>query len=224
MAPFDLVALASGVRQPGWRRILLEIAPKHADVVNEGVRTSVLEVYPSCDKVFEAFNYVDVEDLKVIIVGQDCYQNPGLANGLAFSVPNDAPMPPSLRNIFKELEIEFGEFRRSTELYDWAGQGVLLLNRSLTVQQYQSNSHAKYWLKFTEELIEAIHSYKNNVVYMLWGNFAQNIESKIDVSHNLVLKWTHPSPLSRKPFVGNNHFRLANEYLKKNGISEIHWI
>lgn len=204
--------------------LLRALCKKHGDMINKGIFESALTVYPEPDKIFEAFNYFDVRDLKVVVLGQDCYQNPGLANGLAFSVPNTSPLPPSLRNIFKELEAEYGVTRRDTELHDWARQGVLLLNRSLTVQEYQSNSHAKYWLKFTEELIEMIQAKKHNVVYMLWGNFAQSVEHKINKNDNLILKHTHPSPLSRKPFVGNHHFKLANDYLVEHGILPIDWV
>lgn len=220
----SIITIAEQVQQPQWKAILVDLCKTYGNDIDQARRNSTLEVYPLLHQVFDAFNYCDLQDLKVVIIGQDTYQNPGLANGLAFSVPNTAPLPPSLRNIFKEIEAEFGTFRSNTELYDWAKQGVLLLNRALTVEQFQSNSHARFWLKFTEDLIRTINQRTKNIVYMLWGNFAQGVEDIIDKEHNLILKHTHPSPLSRKPFVGNNHFILANDYLSKHDKAHIRWV
>lgn len=181
-------------------------------------------IYPSRDDVLNAFNHFDIQDLKVVILSQDPYINEDEAMGLCFSVPNGNKCPPSLRNIFKELQAEYNEKRTDSDLTDWAEQGVLLMNRSLTVRSGMSLSHIKIWKQFTEDVLKYISLHYKNIVYILWGKNAQDIKKYIDTEKNLVLEHSHPSPLSRKPFIGNNHFKLCNEYLVSIGKPQIKWL
>lgn len=180
------------------------------------------EVYPPPGQVFEAFKYFGPGDLKVVIVGQDCYHGPGEAHGLCFSVPDGVKTPPSLRNVFKELEREYGVKRASANLTDWAQQGVLLLNRALTVRQASPNSHKKIWHTFTEHVIRWISTHCNGVVFMLWGNDARALKDWVDLTKHHVLEHTHPSPLSRAPFAGNGHFEQCNRIL--GDARRINWL
>lgn len=217
----DILCIAESVTQPEWRKELIKLCKLHIHKL-ANVYTNNEQVYPEKHTIFEAFNHADLTDLKVIIIGQDPYIN-GEANGLAFSV-SGGRLPPSLRNIFKEIEFEYGLKRTDPNLRDWAKQGCLLLNRTLTVLQSKSNSHSQHWLPFTEDLIRAINDKTNNVVFMLWGSFAQQCEKYIDNKKHLILKHSHPSPLARKPFVGNGHFQKANEYLESHGKAPLVWV
>lgn len=181
------------------------------------------EVFPSRKDIFAAFNCFDMKDLNVVILGQDVYPTKGHGMGMCFSVPSNFKTPPSLRNIFKELEAEYNIKRTNTDLTDWAKSGVLLLNTALTVREGAAGSHINLWRSFTHHIIQHITQHTKNIVYMLWGNHAHSYESYIDKDHNLVLKHTHPSPLSRKPFVGNNHFKMANAYLEQHDRTPISW-
>lgn len=186
---------------------------------------SGFEVYPPREQIFEAFKHFDPEELRVCIIGQDCYHGPGEAHGLAFSVSDtNTKTPPSLRNIFAELENVYGVKRIDKDLHDWAAQGVLLLNRALTVREASPNSHAKLWASVTEQIVRWINANCKNVVFMLWGNDARKCAEWIDPMNHLVLEHTHPSPLSRKPFVGCGHFNKCNHYLIRHGFNSVKWV
>lgn len=184
------------------------------------------EFYPSFDQVFNAFKLTSFKSTKVVIIGQDPYHGEGQAHGLAFSVMPEVPLPPSLKNIYKEIESEFNiEMSKNGDLCVWAKQGVLLLNNVLTVAPAKAGSHQKIgWEKFTDFVLESLNQNKKNVVYMLWGSPAQKKAAKIDKLNNKVLESVHPSPLSAyRGFFGNNHFRLCNEYLLATNQKEIEW-
>ena len=178
-----------------------------------------IDIYPPENFIFNAFNQFNIADCRVLILGQDPYINKGEAMGLCFSVPNDCKMPPSLRNIFKELESEYGVLRTNKDLSDWAEQGVLLMNTALTVLAGKSNYHAKIWKDYTDKIIEDLSKRNPNIIYVLWGKFAQDKEKLI---HNgTVIKGVHPSPLSAsRGFFGCNHFKQVNEKLE----TPIEWI
>jgi uracil-DNA glycosylase len=183
-------------------------------------------VYPAAKNIFRAFDECGLDQLKVVIIGQDPYHGPGQANGLCFSVGDGVQFPPSLRNIFKEIEADLGTPPPPTGNLDrWAAQGVLLLNASLTVREGQPNSHSdKGWQTFTDAVIQALSETRSQVVYMLWGAFAQRKGERIDPAGNLVLKAAHPSPLSaHSGFFGCRHFSRANEYLAATGQTTIQW-
>ncbi|MDR2891445.1 MAG: uracil-DNA glycosylase [Alistipes sp.] len=184
-------------------------------------------IYPAARNVFRAFEKCALDELKVVVIGQDPYHGPGQANGLCFSVDDGVVPPPSLRNIFKEIAADIGtpQTLRNGNLDRWAEQGVLLLNSSLSVREGQANSHSdKGWQVFTDAVVEAINKNKQGVVYMLWGAFAQKKGAAIDTERNLVLKAAHPSPLSaHNGFFGCRHFSRANEYLESTGKTPIIW-
>jgi len=183
--------------------------------------------FPPKRLIFDAFNQCDWNNLKVVIIGQDPYHGIGEAHGLSFSVPDGTRIPPSLRNIFRELNEDVGcELPIYGGLERWAKQGVLLLNAGLTVEKDKANSHKRLdWNLFTDAVIETINCEKEGVVFMLWGNFAQKKGFKIDVSKHLVLQSGHPSPLSANQgkWFGNKHFSQANVYLKKRKKGKIFW-
>ena len=184
-----------------------------------------LHIFPPNDKIFSAFNYFSITETKVVILGQDPYINPNEAQGLAFSVPYGTKMPPSLRNIFKELQIEYGQLRTNTDLSDWAQQGVLLMNTALTVLQGKSNSNSLMWREYTDGIIKEISRRTENVVFILWGNNAIKKRDLVDETKHLVLTGVHPSPLSAsRGFFGCNHFRTANDYLVEKDKLKIIWI
>ncbi|MCK5823912.1 MAG: uracil-DNA glycosylase [Ichthyobacteriaceae bacterium] len=187
---------------------------------------STQTVFPEQENIFSAFNSCPINNLKVVIIGQDPYHGKGQAHGLSFSVKDDMKFPPSLRNILKEVDAEYNcGIPKSGNLTRWAEQGVLLINATFTVREKQPGSHQKQgWETFTDNVIKTISSETNNVVFMLWGAFAQKKESLIDASKHLVLKSAHPSPFSaHKGFLGNNHFVDANNYLGMNGKGAIVW-
>ena len=195
--------------------------PQVLQTVKEAFPT--LEVFPPENERFAAFTHFQRRDLRVVILGQDPYIHLGEAHGLAFSVPNGCKMPPSLRNIFKELERAYGVKRTATDLTDWARQGVLLLNTALTVREGCSGSHSKLWFPYMHHFMKRLGEESTGVVFMLWGNHAQSYRHLINEEANLVLTWTHPSPLSRKSFVGCDHFETANRYLQGRGKERITW-
>lgn len=183
-------------------------------------------VYPKGRDIFNAFNTTRIKDVRVVILGQDPYHGPGQAHGLSFSVPQDMPLPPSLQNIYKEIEAEYGyAMPRKGDLTGWAKQGVLLLNATLTVEAHQAGSHQKKgWEDFTDAVIRAVNDRCDHVVFMLWGSYAQKKGAFIDRSKHMVLQSPHPSPLSaHRGFLGNGHFKKANEYLEKNGRTPVDW-
>jgi uracil-DNA glycosylase len=185
--------------------------------------------FPPKELIFSAFNNCSLEDLKVVIIGQDPYHGDGEANGLCFSVNDSVKIPPSLRNIFREMNDDLDSifFPTTGNLESWAKQGVLLLNASLTVRKDSPNSHKHLkWNVFTDAVIQKISEEKENVVFMLWGNFAQKKGAKIDREKHLVLESGHPSPMSANQgkWFGNKHFSQANEYLKENNLGTIDWL
>ena len=187
---------------------------------------SKYNVFPPKGKIFSAFTNCDINDVKVVILGQDPYHEVGQAHGMCFSVMPNVAIPPSLKNIYKEIQDEYGyEPPNHGCLISWARQGVLLLNTTLTVREHMANSHAGYgWQRFTDRVIEEVNKKDDPVVFILWGRNAINKKSLIDESKHLVLTSAHPSPLSAyNGFFGNNHFKLANEFLKENGKKEINW-
>lgn len=183
--------------------------------------------YPMGKDIFSAFDYCEFENTRVVIIGQDPYHGKGQANGLCFSVKKGIEMPPSLINIFKEIEDDLKKpMPEDGDLSRWARQGVLLLNSTLTVREGQAGSHQnKGWEIFTDEVIRKISQEKDGVVFMLWGGYAKNKKSLIDEKKHLILLSGHPSPLSanRGHWFGNKHFSKANEYLKEKGKAEIDW-
>jgi len=183
--------------------------------------------YPKGQHIFAAFDYCDFKDLKVVIIGQDPYHGIGQANGLCFSVNDNVAHPPSLINIFKELETDLGlTVPTSGNLERWAKQGVLLLNATLTVRAHQAGSHQKQgWEQFTDAVIHQISKEKEDVVFLLWGGFAKKKGAKIDSKKHHVLVSGHPSPLSanRGYWFGNRHFSKTNAILKNQNVSTIVW-
>lgn len=182
-------------------------------------------VYPKMDEIFNALKYTPYDEVKVVILGQDPYHNEGQAHGLAFSVNKDIDTPPSLINIFKEIKNDIGIENKSPYLEPWARQGVLLLNTSLTVRAGQANSHSgKGWEILTDSIIKKINEKSSPVVFILWGGNARSKKKFITNQKHLVLECAHPSPLSAyNGFFGCKHFSKCNEFLKKNGMTEIDW-
>ncbi len=184
------------------------------------------EIYPSMYDIFNALKFTPYEDVKVVILGQDPYHEPGQAHGLSFSVNYGIPKPPSLENIYKEIKDELDiEEPEHGYLADWAKQGVLLLNAVLTVRRGQANSHqGKGWEKLTDRIIELLNDREKPLIFMLWGANAGKKASFVTNKSHLVLKAPHPSPLSAyRGFFGCMHFKKANEFLKKNNLGEINW-
>ena len=182
-------------------------------------------VYPIGNLIFSAFNHTPFEKVKVVIIGQDPYHGPRQANGLSFSVSSDVSNPPSLKNIFKELNTDLGiQIPQSGNLESWADQGVLLLNATLTVRANTPGSHQKKgWETFTDAVIKAISDNKKGIVFLLWGNYAQTKEALIDHNKHFILKAAHPSPLARGAFFGCRHFSKTNKILEHQGIQPIDW-
>lgn len=183
-------------------------------------------IYPPGGFIFNAFNTTPVDQVKVVILGQDPYHGPNQAHGLCFSVQNGVPPPPSLVNIFKELQSDIGiTIPRHGNLTRWAEQGVFLLNASLTVRAAEPMSHAKIgWAQFTDSVIRKISDRKEHIVFMLWGRFAQEKSTLIDQSKHLILRAAHPSPLSAHAgFLGCKHFSKANEWLMSKGVDPVNW-
>ena len=190
-----------------------------------GEYLSGVSVYPAPKNIFNAFNLCPLDKVKVVIIGQDPYHEPGQAHGLCFSVLPPTSNPPSLQNIYKEIESDIGKKSVTNgDLTYWAQQGVLLLNSTLTVRAHMAASHAGHgWEEFTDAVIRAVAT-RENIVYMLWGSYAQKKAAFVNPEKNLVLKSAHPSPLSAyRGFFGNHHFSRANEYLVQNGKSPIDW-
>ena len=188
---------------------------------------STTACYPPGSLVFNAFNLCPFDAVKVVIIGQDPYHEPGQAQGLSFSVPAGVPFPPSLQNIFKEIQLDLGTpIPHSGNLTRWAQQGVLLLNATLTVRAHQAASHQrKGWEQFTDAAIKALSADRNNLVFILWGGYARSKAPLIDASRHLILQSVHPSPLSanRGGWFGNHHFSRCNDYLKEHGETPIEW-
>lgn len=183
-------------------------------------------VYPPMEDIFNALRYTSPEDTRVVILGQDPYHGPGQAHGLCFSVKRGVPPPPSLKNIFKEIRDELGDFEPECgELTGWAKQGVLLLNTTLTVREGQPQSHkGRGWETLTDRIIKAVNDSPTPTVFMLWGGNARAKKSIISAKHHLVLECAHPSPLSAyNGFFGCGHFKRANDFLISNGLRTVDW-
>jgi uracil-DNA glycosylase len=184
------------------------------------------EIFPRGSDIFTAFNYTPLPSVKVVIIGQDPYHGVGQAHGLSFSVPDGVRFPPSLKNIFKELNDDTGiAIPQSGNLTGWAKEGVLLLNATLTVRKAQAGSHqGKGWENFTDQVIKTISELRAGVVFLLWGKFAQDKSSLIDTSKHFVLKSPHPSPFSvHRGFFGCKHFSKTNSLLLENGLDPVNW-
>ncbi len=182
-------------------------------------------IYPPGPQIFRAFELTPVQDVKVVILGQDPYHGPGQAEGLSFSVPQGCAIPPSLRNIFTEIQNDLGiQMSGCPHLESWARQGVLLLNAVLTVRAGQAASHSRIgWTEFTDAVIRKLSSEREGIVFLLWGNFARSKAELIDRSKHYVLEAAHPSPLARGAFFGCRHFSKTNALLLEQGICPINW-
>ncbi len=183
-------------------------------------------IYPAGKNIFAAFDFVPVEKVKVVILGQDPYHGVGQAHGLSFSVPEGIKIPPSLQNIYKELKSDLNiDAPNSGNLEKWAKQGVFLLNATLTVRANEAGSHQKRgWEQFTDKVIQSISQNRENVVFILWGNYAQAKEKLIDTQKHYIIKSAHPSPLSAyNGFWGSKPFSKTNSYLESKGIKAINW-
>ena len=216
--------------EQSWKSVLHdEFEKDYFKKLTDFVRGEYLSgktIYPEPKNIFNAFNLCAFDDVKVVIIGQDPYHEPGQAHGLCFSVQRGVDFPPSLQNIYKEIESDIGHKSITNgDLTDWARQGVLLLNSTLTVRAHDAASHAGHgWEQFTDAVINAVAKNKKHIVYMLWGSFAQKKAEIVNKNENLVLTSAHPSPLSAyRGFFGNHHFSRANEYLVQNGESPINW-
>jgi uracil-DNA glycosylase len=216
--------------ESSWKEILIQEFEKDyfinlVNFVKEEYRTKT--VYPPAGLIFNAFNLCPFSNIRAVLIGQDPYHGYRQAHGLCFSVRDGVDFPPSLINIFKEIELDLGTSRprRSGNLEYWAKQGVLLLNATLTVLAHNAGSHQrKGWEEFTDAVISLINNKKENVVFMLWGAYAQKKGENINRQKHLVLESVHPSPLSAsRGFFGNKHFSKCNDYLIRNGIAPIDW-
>jgi uracil-DNA glycosylase len=215
--------------EPSWKNALQSEFDKDyfarlTDFVRNEYKTKL--TFPPSALIFNAFDQCPFDKVKVVIIGQDPYHGDGQAHGLCFSVADGVAFPPSLLNIFKEIERDLGIAKpTSGNLIRWAQQGVLLLNATLTVQAHAAGSHqGRGWETFTDAAIHKLASEKEGLVFMLWGSYAQKKGDFIDTNKHLVLKSVHPSPLSAyRGFIGNNHFSLANKYMNEKGLEEIQW-
>lgn len=215
--------------EESWKKLLAdefekEYFTKLTEFVREEYKTR--KIYPPAKLIFNAFDQCPFSNLKIVILGQDPYHGPGQAHGLCFSVNDGVDFPPSLRNIFKELQNDVGKsIPASGNLIQWARQGVLLLNATLTVRANQAGSHQnKGWEQFTDAVIHKINNEKDHVVFILWGNYAISKGKFIDQSKHLVLTSVHPSPLSAsRGYFGNHHFSRANKFLTENGMEPVEW-
>lgn len=215
--------------QESWKTALADEFDKDYFIkLTDFVRAQYLsghQVFPEPKNIFNAFNLCPLPDVKVVIIGQDPYHEPGQAHGLCFSVLPPTPVPPSLVNIYREIESDLGRPSPTHgDLTAWAHQGVLLLNSTLTVAAHRAASHAGHgWEQFTDAVIRAV-AHRDNIVYMLWGASAQRKAEFVDPTRNLILKSAHPSPLSAyRGFFGNHHFSRANQYLIQHGKTPIEW-
>ncbi|MDP9230614.1 MAG: uracil-DNA glycosylase [Bacteroidota bacterium] len=216
--------------EPSWKEVLKSEfnKPYFAQVIHH-LKTEKLQnkiIYPAGSLIFNSFNTTPFDKIKIVLLGQDPYHGPGQAHGLSFSVPDGVRPPPSLINIFKELQNDVGiPIPATGNLTKWAQQGVLLLNAVLTVRAGEPASHEKIgWMDFTNKVIQKISEEKKSIVFLLWGKFARNKKMLIDEKKHLVLEAAHPSPFSAESgFFGCRHFSKANEYLMQYGIDAIDW-
>jgi uracil-DNA glycosylase len=211
--------LSDEIEKPYFQDLMKEVSDEYQNQT----------CFPPKELIFSAFNTCPFEDIKVVIIGQDPYHGEGEANGLSFSVNDSVRIPPSLRNIYREMTTDLDSIfmPSSGNLESWARQGVLLLNASLTVRKDNPNSHKHLkWNLFTDAVIQKISKEKKNVIFMLWGGFAQKKGTKIDRKKHLVLESGHPSPMSANQgkWFGNKHFSQANLYLAENNLVTINWL
>lgn len=215
--------------EPLWKEALKEEFEKdYFGKLTDFVKAeySTKQIFPAGSQIFSAFDQCPFNKVKVVIIGQDPYHGPGQAHGLCFSVNDGVAFPPSLLNIFKEIERDLGiPSPKSGNLTRWAQQGVLLLNATLTVEAHKAGSHqGRGWETFTDAAIRKLASERQNIVFMLWGSYAQQKGAMIDASKHLILKSVHPSPLSAyRGFIGCGHFSQANQFLEAKGLDKIHW-
>jgi uracil-DNA glycosylase len=215
--------------ESSWKEVLKEEFKKEyfkeLAIKLKEERLSGTVVYPKGSLIFNAFNSTPFDKVKIVILGQDPYHGEGQAHGLSFSVPEGVALPPSLRNIYKELESDLGIHPSANgNLQRWANQGVFLLNAVLTVRAGYAASHSKMgWMEFTDSVIREISQRKKGVIFMLWGNFAKSKKSLIDIEKHYILEAAHPSPLAKGAFFGCRHFSAANSILKTQGREEISW-
>lgn len=221
----------SAALEPSWLKVLEQEFDKP---YMKTLKSFLLEekqkgfsVYPKSSEIFNAFNHTPFNQVKVVILGQDPYHGTNQAHGLSFSVQKGMTVPPSLKNIYKELAQEFPDFKipNHGHLTSWANQGVLLLNATLTVRAHEAGAHQnKGWEVFTDKVISELSAQRNGLVFLLWGRYAQQKESLIDPTKHLILKAAHPSPFSAyNGFFGSGHFVKANAFLKEQGLGEIDW-
>lgn len=213
-----------------WQQVLGgELKQPYMQTLREFLRTEKQagkEIYPPSPLIFNAFNHTPFDQARVVIIGQDPYHGPGQAMGLSFSVPEGVKVPPSLVNIYKELNADLGiQMSGTGDLTPWADQGVLLLNAMLTVEATKAGSHQKKgWEQFTDAAIKALNEQRSGLVFVLWGSYAQKKGAVIDQSKHLVLKSVHPSPLSaHRGFFGQHQFSTINDYLQSQGQTPINW-
>ncbi len=226
---FAATTMAQVQIEESWKRVLKEefTKPYFEQLVAhiKADKAAGKTIYPPGPLIFHAFNTTPWNKVKVVILGQDPYHNPGEAMGLCFSVPCGVRIPPSLKNIFKELHSDLGlPLPPGGDLTSWARQGVFLLNAFLTVLKNRPRSHEKVgWQEFTDAVIRKLSEQKEHVVFMLWGGFARRKKALIDADKHLVLEAAHPSPLAGGAFFGSRHFSQANAWLETKGISPINW-
>ena len=213
-----------------WKELLLSIndlGKIEKFIEEEKIKyTDLMEIFPESKNIFSAFNYFNIKDMKVLILGQDCYHQKNQANGLCFSVQDGIKIPPSLKNIFKELETDINfKIPISGNLESWANQGILLLNSSLSVRESSAGSHINIWEPFTDKIIKHISDNTEKIVFILWGNFAKKKKKFINAEKHFILEANHPSPLSanRGGWFGCQHFSKCNELLKSINKDEIDW-
>ena len=235
--PYELFEFKKKLKT-SWREVLLDITNVQTMKLyiestqaylneKEKIFGGEIDIYPPTCFIYRAFDHFNFEDTKVVILGQDPYHGKHQAMGLCFSVPKNIKVPPSLVNIYRELETDIEGFNIPTHgnLTKWAKQGVLLLNASLTVQESRANSHSKYWGRFTDQIIKTISERLDGVVFLLWGNFARKKKSLIDLNRHHVLEARHPSPLSanRGGWFGCQHFSKTNTILRERRDTPIDW-
>lgn len=215
--------------EESWKRVLAPEfeKPYFQDLVRQlhEEKRAGRVIYPPGPLIFNAFNLTPFDKVKVVIIGQDPYHGPGQAEGLSFSVPHGIPLPPSLVNIYKEIESDLGvQLHKDGSLRGWAEQGVFLLNAVLTVRAGQPTSHSRIgWAEFTDAVIRTLSDRREGLVFLLWGNFARSKSALIDTSRHSVLEAPHPSPLAHGAFFGCRHFSKANQILVAQGLSPIDW-
>lgn len=219
-----------GTLHPSWQAVIgTELEKPYMQNLREFLRQEKAAgkvIYPPSPLIFNAFNHTPFDRVRVVIIGQDPYHGPGQAHGLSFSVLPGVKLPPSLMNIFKEIESDLSiRMSGSGDLTPWADQGVLLLNATLTVEQAQAGSHqGKGWEQFTDAAIRALNEHRSGLVFVLWGSYAQKKGAVIDSHRHMIIRSVHPSPLSaHRGFFGNRQFSRINDYLIEQGQSPINW-